>query len=185
MAPEQIQGKKVDGRTDIFAFGAVLFEMLTGKKPFEAEGNAGLMAAILEREPPPLSGLQPLATPALERLVRTCLAKGPDDRWQTARDLLRELQWLADTDAVRRGARRTPARPVSKRSLSEPRRRRQAWQQQPQHHEQQTGRDGRALAPGPGIGVLQRVNLTGGIGGNENAHAEGKRAMARNSAARR
>ena len=59
-----------------------------------------LMAAILEREPPPLSSLQPLATPALERLVATCLAKDPDDRWQTARDLLRELQWLADSDAA-------------------------------------------------------------------------------------
>jgi serine/threonine protein kinase len=100
MAPEQIEGKTVDGRTDIFAFGSVLFEMLTGRKAFEANGNAGLMAAILEREAPPLSSLQPLATPALERLVATCLAKDPDERWQTARDLLRELQWLAGPDAA-------------------------------------------------------------------------------------
>jgi serine/threonine protein kinase len=75
MAPEQIEGKEIDGRTDIFAFGAVFFEMLTGRKAFEANSNAGLMAAILEREPPPLSTLQPLATPALDRLVKTCLAK--------------------------------------------------------------------------------------------------------------
>ena len=100
MAPEQIEGKEADGRTDIFAFGTVLFEMLTGKKAFEAASNAGLMAAILEREPPTLSSLQPLATPALDRLVATCLAKDPDDRWQTARDLMRELRWLADSDAA-------------------------------------------------------------------------------------
>jgi hypothetical protein len=113
MAPEQIHGKEVDGRTDIFAFGTVIFEMLTGKKAFEADSNAGLMAAILEREPPPLSTLQPLATPALDRLVRTCLAKDPDDRWQTARDLLRELRWLAEpntaaslTGAEKAGAKR-------------------------------------------------------------------------------
>jgi len=100
MAPEQIEGKEADGRTDIFAFGAVLFEMLTGKKAFEADSTAGLMVAILEREPPPLSSLQPLVTPALDRLVRTCLAKDPDDRWQTARDLVRELEWLARPDAT-------------------------------------------------------------------------------------
>jgi eukaryotic-like serine/threonine-protein kinase len=101
MAPEQVEGKEADGRTDIFAFGTVLFEMLTGKKAFEADSNAGLMAAILEREPPLLSSVQPLATPALDRLVGTCLAKDPDDRWQTARDLLRELQWLADPDTAK------------------------------------------------------------------------------------
>jgi Tol biopolymer transport system component/predicted Ser/Thr protein kinase len=100
MAPEQIEGKEADGRTDIFAFGTVLFEMLTGRKAFEADSNAGLMAAILEREPPLLSSFQPLATPALDRLVGTCLAKDPDDRWQTARDLVRELRWLADSDAA-------------------------------------------------------------------------------------
>ena len=96
MAPEQIAGKEVDGRTDIFAFGAVLFEMLTAKKAFEAESNAGVMAAILEREPPALSSLDARCPPALDRLVRICLAKDPDDRWQTARDLLRELRWLAE-----------------------------------------------------------------------------------------
>ncbi len=96
MAPEQIAGKQVDGRTDIFAFGTVLFEMLTARKAFEAESNAGVMAAILEREPRPLSSLVERCPPALDRLVRICLAKDPDDRWQTARDLLRELRWLAE-----------------------------------------------------------------------------------------
>ena len=101
MSPEQIEGKDIDARADLFAFGSVFFEMLSGRKAFEAESNASVMAAILEREPPSLSTVQPLATPALDRLIRTCLAKDPDDRWQTARDLLRELQWVAsaDTDA--------------------------------------------------------------------------------------
>jgi Tol biopolymer transport system component len=101
MAPEQIEGKEADARTDLFAFGSVVFEMLTGRQAFQGNSHASVMAAILEREPPPLSSLQPLATPALDRLVRTCLAKDPDDRWQTARDLLRELQWLAGPDAAR------------------------------------------------------------------------------------
>lgn len=100
MAPEQIVGKDADARTDIFAFGAVMFEMLTGRKVFEGSSNASVMAAILEREPPPLSTLIPLAPRALDRIVSTCLAKDPDDRWQTARDLLRELQWLVETGAA-------------------------------------------------------------------------------------
>jgi Tol biopolymer transport system component len=97
MAPEQIEGREVDARTDLFAFGSVLFEMVTGRKAFHGDTPASVMAAILEREPPPVSSLQPLAPPALERIVHTCLAKDPDDRWQTARDLLRELQWLAES----------------------------------------------------------------------------------------
>ena len=96
MAPEQIEGKHADARTDIFAFGVVLFEMLSGKKAFTGANHASLMAAILEREPPSLSSLQPLTPRVLDRLVSTCLAKDPDDRWQTARDLVRELQWTSD-----------------------------------------------------------------------------------------
>jgi serine/threonine protein kinase/Tol biopolymer transport system component len=96
MAPEQIEGKPADARTDLFALGLVLFEMLTGRRPFEGDSRANVMAAILEREPPVVSSLQPLATASVDRVVSTCLAKDPEDRWQTARDLLRELKWLAE-----------------------------------------------------------------------------------------
>jgi Tol biopolymer transport system component len=95
MAPEQIEGVDADARTDIFAFGAVLFEMLTGRPAFEGKTRAQLLGAILKDEPPPVSTLQPSVPAGLDRIVATCLAKDPDDRWQTARDLLRELKWVA------------------------------------------------------------------------------------------
>ena len=98
MAPEQVEGKATDGRTDIFAFGAVLFEMLTGKKAFEGSSPASLIAAILERVPAPVSSLQPLVPPSIDRVVQACLAKDPDERWQSARDLMRELKWSAAGD---------------------------------------------------------------------------------------
>ena len=97
MAPEQIEGRDVDARSDIFAFGAVLYEMIAGKRAFEAETEASLIAAIRSGEPPPLSTVQPITPPALDRVVAACLAKDPDDRWQTARDLLRELTWIVDS----------------------------------------------------------------------------------------
>ena len=96
MAPEQLEGRDADPRTDIFAFGAVLYEMATGRKAFEGKSQASLIAAILEREPPPISSVRPINAPKLDRVVTTCLAKKPDDRWQSARDLLRELQWLKE-----------------------------------------------------------------------------------------
>jgi serine/threonine protein kinase len=96
MAPEQLEGKEADARTDLFAFGAVLYEMATGRKAFEGESHASLIAAILEREPPPLSTLQPLAPPALEHVIKICLAKEPEARWQTAHDILVELKWIAE-----------------------------------------------------------------------------------------
>jgi eukaryotic-like serine/threonine-protein kinase len=92
MAPEQIEGGKTDTRTDVFAFGLVLFEMLTGRKAFEADNRRSLMAAILNREPPRLSVLRPQAPQWLEDLVRRCLAKNPDERWASMRDVLSELQ---------------------------------------------------------------------------------------------
>ena len=94
MSPEQLRGAADDARSDLFAFGAVLYEMVTGSRAFDAESDAELMTAILEREPPPLATRAPFAPPALERLVVTCLAKDPDERWQTARDLRRALQWV-------------------------------------------------------------------------------------------
>jgi hypothetical protein len=96
MAPEQIEGREVDARTDIFAFGIVLHEMLCGRRPFAGDSRAALMAAIVAAEPPPLSSLQPQVPASLERLVRRCLAKDPDDRWQTTRDLAAELRWIAE-----------------------------------------------------------------------------------------
>jgi eukaryotic-like serine/threonine-protein kinase len=117
MAPEQVEGKAADARTDIFAFGAVVYEMATGKKAFEGKSQASLIAAILEREPPPMSSLQPMTPPALDRVVKTCLAKDPEDRWQNAQDLKRELGWIADgvseaSGATSRSDRRNIARPV-------------------------------------------------------------------------
>ncbi|MBZ5659728.1 MAG: serine/threonine-protein kinase [Acidobacteriia bacterium] len=99
MAPEQVEGKvdKIDGRTDIFAFGALIYEMATGQKAFEGKTTASLMAKILETEPPPISSLQPMTPPTLDRVVRTCLAKDPDQRWQSAGDLCRELKWIAES----------------------------------------------------------------------------------------
>ena len=112
MAPEQLEGKKTDPRTDIFAFGAVVYEMATGRKAFDAASQATVIAAILDRQPAPLSTLQPLAPTALDHIVATCLAKDPDDRWQSARDLLHELVWVSQTAPVQgasaeRIARRT------------------------------------------------------------------------------
>jgi len=102
MAPEQLEGREADARTDIFALGAVIYEMATGRKAFEGKSQASLIAAILEREPPPISTVHPLGASALDRTVATCLAKKPDDRWQSARDLLRELQWLKEGRGRRR-----------------------------------------------------------------------------------
>ena len=96
MAPEQIEGRDVDSRTDIFSFGVVLFEMLCGRRPFAGDSRASLMAAIVAAEPPALSSLQPQAPASLERLIRRCLAKDPEDRWQTARDMAAELRWIAE-----------------------------------------------------------------------------------------
>src|SRR6202040_2196081 len=96
MAPEQLEGKEVDARTDIFAFGAVVYETATGKKAFEGKSQASLIAAILEREPPAMSALQPMTPPALDRVVKKCLAKEPEKRWQAASDVCDELKWIAE-----------------------------------------------------------------------------------------
>ncbi len=97
MAPEQLEGQEADSRTDIFAFGAVLYEMLTGRKAFAGKSHASLIGAILKDEPPPVSSVQPLAVPSLDHIVQRCLAKDPDERWQTTADLMRELKWLTAT----------------------------------------------------------------------------------------
>jgi len=96
MSPEQVEGKPADARSDIFALGAVLYEMVTGRRAFEGKTAASSMAAVLERDPAPISSLQPMAPPLLECLIRTCLTKDPDDRWQTAHDVKLQLKQIAD-----------------------------------------------------------------------------------------
>ena len=95
MAPEQLEGREADPRTDIWAFGCVLFEMITGRKAFEGRTPASLVGVILERDPPAPSALEPAASGALDRVIQKCLAKDPEKRWQTAQDLGDELQWVA------------------------------------------------------------------------------------------
>src|ERR1700726_2028825 len=99
MAPEQVEGKQneIDARTDIFAFGAVVYEMATGKKAFEGKTSASVMAKILESEPPSMASLQPMTPPALDRVVRKCLSEAPAQRWQTARDLELELKSIVES----------------------------------------------------------------------------------------
>jgi len=100
MAPEQLEGKEADARTDVFAFGAVLYEMVTGRKAFSGGSQASLIASILERQPEPLSAVQPSAPAALDRIVRKCLAKDPEERWQSASDLASELKWSGETSSA-------------------------------------------------------------------------------------
>ena len=112
MAPEQLEGQEADARTDLFALGAVLYEMVTGKRAFEGKNQASLIVAILERDPVPVAMLQPLTPHALERVIHKCLAKSADERWQTARDLMDELRWVqAAKDANRATAIEQPGRP--------------------------------------------------------------------------
>src|SRR5271163_4053074 len=96
MSPEQIEGRELDGRSDIFSFGAVLYEMLTGQRAFSGKSALSVASAIVEREPVPLRELRPLTPPALDHAIRRCLEKDPEQRWQTARDLAIELRWALD-----------------------------------------------------------------------------------------
>ena len=110
MAPEQVEGRQADARTDIFALGVVLYEMTTRRQPFQGKSRASLAAAILTHDPPPVSSLAAAAPATLDRIVRKCLAKDPDERWQSARDLASALQWsTADT------AQHIAARPTEER----------------------------------------------------------------------
>ena len=92
MAPEQLEGQDADARTDIWAFGCVVYEMVTGQKAFAGKSQASLITAIMSSEPPPASSVEPMSPPGLDYVVQTCLSKDPDDRWQSSRDLFRELK---------------------------------------------------------------------------------------------
>jgi Tol biopolymer transport system component len=99
MAPEQLEGKEADERTDIFALGTMLYEMLTGRPAFTGQSQAGLIAAILDSNPQPISAVKPLTPPALDRIVVVCLAKDPDERWQSARDVGLALKSIGDGES--------------------------------------------------------------------------------------
>jgi Tol biopolymer transport system component len=118
MAPEQLDGREVDTRADVFAFGAVLFEMVTGLKAFEAESPARVMSAILRDEPARVSSVVPITPAGLDELIHTCLAKNPDDRWQGMGDVARQLRWLQSSLSSGR-----PGSGVVRRTASSTRRR--------------------------------------------------------------
>jgi serine/threonine protein kinase len=107
MAPEQLEGKEADKRSDIFALGSVLYEMITGKRAFEGKTTASTIASILAAEPKPLSVMQPLSPPALEHAIATCIAKDPDERWQSCADVSRQLEWAAKESKPVEASRRS------------------------------------------------------------------------------
>ncbi len=116
MSPEQVEGKEADARSDIFSFGAVLYEMSTGKRAFPGKSSMSIMSAILEKDPEPISAINPLAPPLLDHIVRRCLAKNSEERWQSAQDLKLELEWIQQAGS-QTGAPIVAAKKSKKRSI--------------------------------------------------------------------
>lgn len=117
MAPEQLEGKTADPRSDIFAFGLVLYEMISGRRPFTGTSPASMIASIMKEQPRPLNEVQPLAPPGLDPIVQTCLEKDPDKRWQSAREVKHALMWMARNSAPSAVAQAAVAVPVPAKNL--------------------------------------------------------------------
>lgn len=117
MSPEQIEGKELDARSDIFSLGAVLYEMVTGQRAFEGKSQLSVASAILEKEPAPISGITPVIPRNLEHIIRRCLAKDPDERWQSARDLALELTAVRPDDSPAPGDRERST-PIHRQALA-------------------------------------------------------------------
>ena len=116
MSPEQLEGQEADARSDIFGLGCVLYEMVTGRRAFEGKSTAKVVAAIMTTEPSPLTTVSPLTPAGLERAVKKCLAKDPEERWQSAGDLSSELRWIAESGS-QSGAATIPSPARSRRRL--------------------------------------------------------------------
>ncbi len=115
MSPEQIEGKEADARSDIFAFGSVLYEMTTGKRPFEGKSQISLASSILEKDPEPVSAVKPATPPAFQHVLTTCLQKNPEERFQTAHDIKLELQWIAADRSSTSSSAAAPQAPSNSR----------------------------------------------------------------------
>ncbi len=118
MAPEQLEGQEADARTDVFALGTIAYEMLTGRRAFPGRSQASIITAILSSEPPPPTTLQPMTPAALERAIKRCMAKDPDQRWQSVRDLALELEWIAAGGSTDERSSPGPAGPRSRARLA-------------------------------------------------------------------